>query len=100
LSVEIIEQFHPGKDGHRKNELTNAIRISLNKVANRIDRGYNIEIRVQPLKETAQDSQEEKKTAQQVKVIQAASKNMQFMKLEGAAILQLPEAEKTKPKKE
>lgn len=96
LAVEITEKYHPGKDGHRKNELTNAVRISLNRIANRIDRGYNIEVRVEPLKGPAQASEEGKNIAEQVKIIQAASANMQFLKLEGAPILQLSEGDKPK----
>jgi len=101
LTSELLEKYHPGKDGHRKNELANALRVSLNRIANRIDRGYNIEVRVEPVREPVQDNEAAKKTAEQIATIQAASKNMQFMKLEGAPILKLPEnAERQKPKKE
>jgi len=101
LTIEILEKHHQGKDGHRKNELANGIRVSLNRIANRIDKGYNIEVRVEPLKKATQDTEEEKKTAEQISIIQAASKNMQFMKLEGAPILKLPEnVDKEKTKKE
>jgi hypothetical protein len=101
LTVEILEKYHPGKDGHRKNELANALRVSLNRIANRIDRGYNIEVKVEPVKPTAEDNEEVKKTAEQIGTILAASKNMQFMKLEGKPILRLPEnVDKQKPKKE
>jgi hypothetical protein len=83
-------------------ERLHAIAIALhNRIANRIDPGYNIEVKVEPTKQAAQDSEASKKTAEQIETIQAASKNMQFMKLEGAPILKLPEhAEKPKPKKE
>jgi hypothetical protein len=101
LTLEILEKYHHGKDGHRKNELGNAIRVSLNRIANRIDRGFNIEVRVEPMKEVAPESDDAKKKAEQITAIQAATKNMQFMKLEGAPILRLPESvEKTKSKKE
>jgi hypothetical protein len=101
VTFEILEKFYQGKDGHRRNELGNAVRVSLNRIANRIDRGYNIEVRVEPLKESAQDNEEAKKTAEQICTIQGASKNMQFIKLEGVPILKLPEnAEKQKTKKE
>lgn len=100
LTVELLEKYHPGKDGHRKNELGNALRVSLNRIANRIDRGYSIEVRVEALK-AAPDTEEGKKTAEQIAAVQAASKNMQFMKLEGAPILKLSEnVDKQKAKKE
>lgn len=101
LTLELLEKYHHGKDGPRKNELANGIRVSLNRIANRIDRGYNIEVRVEPLKEDVPDNEESKKTAEEIGAIQAASKNMQFMKLEGKPILKLPEnTDKQKPKKE
>ena len=98
LCVEIVDKFYHG-DKHRKNELIIQTRFSLNKIANRIDRGYNIEVRVEPLKEVPKDNEPAKETAKNIQAIQAASKNMQFMKLEGKPILQLPESvEKTKSK--
>lgn len=105
LTVEIIEKYHPAKDGHRKNELKNAIRISLNRIANRIDRGYNIEVRAEPLKqdkkpEGESDGNEARNLQEAINTIQAAAKNMQFLKLGGSPILRLKESETEKPKKE
>lgn len=108
LSAEIVEIFHKEKDKGRKHELTNATRISLNKIANRIDRGYNVEVRVEPIQKTEKEDDATKEFREKVQLIQAASKNMQFMKLEGPPILRLTEAkekpaegkEKAKGKKE
>jgi len=100
ISVEIIDEFHQGKDkGGRKHELTNAVRISLNKIANRIDHGFNLEVRVEPTAqgEKAGGSEETQKA---VELIQAASANMQFLKLEGQPLLKLPEVEDKTKKKE
>jgi len=52
LTVEIVADFNSGQDDGRKNELTNAVRISLNKLANKIDRGFNIEVRAEPPRES------------------------------------------------
>jgi hypothetical protein len=99
LSVEIVDKFYHGKDSGRKHELTTQTRLSLNCIANRIDRGYNIEVRVEPLKEVAPNDNAAKATAEKIKAIQAASKSMQFIKVGGKPILQLPEnGEKTKSK--
>ena len=87
LSVQIVQEFHQGKDGGRKNELTNGVRVSLRRIAERVDRGYNIEVRVAPQKigqETTGDD-----NAAKIERIQAATKNMQFIKQEGAPILRL-----------
>jgi len=89
LSVEIVQQYHKGKDSGRKNELTNGVRISLNKIANRIDRGYNIEVRCEPVADS--ETSENTQTREAIAAIQTASENMQFLKLDGRPILKLPE---------
>jgi hypothetical protein len=75
----------------RKNELTSLTRVSLNRIANRIDRGYNIEVRVATVEPDGKSAQG-KAGDEHIAAIRAATKNMQFMKLEGKPILQLPEA--------
>lgn len=96
-SVEIINEFYHGKDKGRREELTTAVKISLTKIANRIDHGFNLEVRVEPpvKDEKAGESEEVRKA---VELIQAAAPNMQFLKLEGQPLLRLPEGE-AKPKK-
>jgi hypothetical protein len=91
LSVEIVNEFYQGNDSGRKNELIAAMHISLNKIANRIDHGYNIEVRCEPPapKDAAAQSEETKNAVAQVL---AASANMQFLKLDGKPLLGLPEA--------
>ncbi len=78
----------------RKNELMNATRIAMNKLANRIDKGYSLEVRVQSL--SADDDAEtmDKETVQQIEAIQKAAKGIEFIRLEGSPLLELPEAEK------
>jgi hypothetical protein len=91
FTVEIVSEYYTGKDAERKNELTNAVKISLNRMANRIDRGFNFEVRIAPPKTLPQDTKEANEIKQAVQTIQAASESMQYMKLEGPAILALPE---------
>jgi hypothetical protein len=90
FTVEIIKQY-PLRNAERKNELTTAVKISLNRVANRIDRGFNFEVRIEPPKALAKDAPENKEVQLAVQTIQAASVNMQYMRLEGPPILTLPE---------
>ncbi len=97
LAVEIVEKFYQGEDKSRKHELVNATRISLNRLANRIDRGFNIEVRMEPVKKADQKEEGSKDLAEKIQVIQEASRNMHFMKLEGAPILQLPEVFQAPP---
>jgi hypothetical protein len=91
FSVEFINESYTGTDGGRKNELRNAVRVSLNMVANRIDRGFNFEVRIQPPEAAGTDAA----AKQAVQAIQAASVSMQYMKLEGPPILALPEKPET-----
>ncbi|MBI1176993.1 hypothetical protein GC207_06085 [bacterium] len=90
LTQEIVKKYSAVKDEHRRNELSNAIGISLNGIANRIDRGFNIEVRVEPLNEKEVESVN-KDVKDGVETIQAATKNMQFLKHDGKSILRLPE---------
>jgi hypothetical protein len=72
FSVEFVNESYEGNDGGRKNELRTAVKVSLNMVANRIDRGFNFEVRIEPPK-TADANTEIKQAVQQ---IQAASVSM------------------------
>jgi hypothetical protein len=89
-SVDVVNQFYLGKDNGRKNELVTQVKVSMTMLANRIDHGLNIEVRIEP---PAADTPQAKDEAVQkaVAVIQAATPNMQFLKLEGPPLLQLPE---------
>ncbi|MEJ2703004.1 MAG: hypothetical protein P8Z79_11245 [Sedimentisphaerales bacterium] len=96
LALEVMAEYYKPSSVARKNELTDALRISLNKLANRIDRGYNIEVRVAELPkqevEEGQDNVEPTKTIQHFEAIKKAAPNLQFIRLEGEPVLSLPEA--------
>lgn len=91
LTIEIVDQYYRKKDDGRKNELKNAVRISLNKLANRIDQGFNLEVRVQPLTQKELTEEKDADTKKSIELIQNASMNMQFLKLDGKPILKLSE---------
>ncbi len=88
LSPEIVNEFYKGNDSGRKNELRTAVKVSLTMLASRIDRGYNFEVRCKPL---AAGKPEKEETKKAIAAIQAATANMQFLKLDGKPILKLPE---------
>ena len=89
-STELVAQFYTGKDDGRKNELVTQVRLSMNMLANRIDHGVNVEVRIEP--PSANDPRSKEEAIQNaVAVIQAATPSMQFLKLEGQPLLQLPE---------
>jgi hypothetical protein len=94
FAVEIEQRYCHIDDAHRRNEVKAALRISLAKLANRIDRGYHVEVRISqnpPAKESPESQREEFKEA--AATIKAASPAMQYIRLEGEPILSLPDAE-------
>ncbi|MCI0352736.1 MAG: hypothetical protein L0Z53_25220 [Acidobacteriales bacterium] len=97
-SVEIVNEFYKGKDKGRKHELVTKVRFSMNKIANRIDHGFNLEVRVEPPSQKQQPAPEDEEIQKAVTIIQAALPSMRFLKLEGKPLLTLPEAEKPKKK--
>jgi hypothetical protein len=102
LVQELLTEFHVGADEGRKNELSIELKYSLTKVANRVDRGFNIEVRMAEPEETDADTETEEEQADAIKHharIQGASETLQFLRLDGDPILSLPEEKAEKPKK-
>jgi hypothetical protein len=96
----LLHDFHKGADGARKNELKIELRYSLRKIANRIDQGFNIEVRVEPEIQTDEKIGVEDETRYEEMII-AAAPTLQFFKREGRPILSLPDEEQDdKEKKE
>ena len=89
LADEIIHDYKGKED--RKNELKNALVIALNKLANRIDKGFNVEIRIQPLPEPEEETDEAKKQFDIINKIQERARKIEFIKTTGESILSLPE---------
>lgn len=89
IAIEMVSDS-PVVDPDRKNELTNQWRISLTMIANRIDRNYNIEVRMASPKNAGESPE----TDEALKAIQEATPSMQYMRLEGEPILQLPEPDR------
>lgn len=98
---ELIKDFYQKSDKGRKNELETELRHALTKIANRVDRGYNIEIRVKPVpKEDKETEGDEAEDTLQVRIeqIESASKTLQFLRQDGKPILCLPESDDSKSK--
>lgn len=92
ISLEIINNFCKGKELGRKNELSNGLTISLNKIANRIDQGFNLEVRVEPLRNTTEEvTSDDNEKIQLIDSIQNLSKSMEFINTTGQPILKLSE---------
>jgi len=92
----LLNDFYERADGARKNELKIELRYSLRKIANRIDQGFNLEVRVAPQKDEAEATAEETKYRD---MIVNAAPTLQFFKREGNPILSLEEAKEEQPEK-
>jgi hypothetical protein len=98
---ELMKEFRGTVDSGRKNELTVELKLALNKLSNRIDSGFNIEVRMQAPGDLAEGDKENDETERKLvikhyKDISSVAKNLQFLKLEGDPILHLPEEDKGK----
>jgi hypothetical protein len=90
VSAEIVNEFYKGKDDARKHELSNAVRISLNRIANRIDRGFVLQVRCEPIAKTHENPKDEE-VQKAMSVVQAANANTKYPSLGGQPVLTLPE---------
>ena len=102
IVIEIDKEHYGGNDPQRRNELKNGLRIGFNKLVNRFDKGYNVEIRIS--EPDVPEKEEEQKKADKDKLklyeeIHDLTKKIEFMKVEGESILSLPEGDKDKSKK-
>jgi len=93
LADEIIEKHYHKDDDGRKNELRNSIEISLNKLANKIDKGFSFEPRAEPLEEgkDEEESNDQQKIRESIETIISISKTLQLVENNGEPILCLPE---------
>ena len=99
LVKELVKEFHHGGEKGRVNELKVELKYSLKKIANRIDRGFNIDVRMsEPATEEGEDTPAERDQTSYER-IQGAAAGMQFLKLEGDPILALEEDKPAKTRK-
>lgn len=102
IVVQIDNNYADIKDTGRRNELKNGLTIGFNKLVNRIDKGYNIEIRISkpdiPQEEEKQSKEDKAKLAIYNQVLDI-SHNIEFNKVDGESILSLSESQqKEKPR--
>jgi hypothetical protein len=97
LIPQLLTDFYRNAEPGRRNELKIELRQSLRKIANRIDRGFNIEIRMTPTREG--DAPVNEDQANYEKIIADAEPSLQFLKREGRPILSLREKDNEQPPK-
>jgi len=97
LVTELLKKYYNNKkDEGRRNELATELHFSLDTIARQIDKGYSVEVRVQPISDKQQPaakSDKVSKDAEHIKTILEVSKNLEFLRLEGDPILTLPESQ-------
>jgi hypothetical protein len=98
IATEMVHEYYRQDNKYLKSELTKSVRISLNKIANRIDRGFNIEVRVAATTKP-EELENNQALLKAMETIRAATSDTQFLKLEGRPLLRLPEAYDPPPKK-
>lgn len=92
LAKEIVKSHYKGKDTNRKNELINGLTISFNKIANRIDNGFNIDIRVEILPSNDDEKSENDVAKEElINSIKQSSESLEFINTSGKSILKLQE---------
>jgi hypothetical protein len=85
LTPELLEKYYKNQNAPRRHEFSTRLRKALIEIAKRIDKGYNVEIRLSP-----EDTQETSKDVN-IDAITSVLKNLEFIQLEGEPILSLPE---------
>lgn len=82
-----------GIESYRQNELRVELKASLNSLANRIDRGYNIDVRAseQAVADDDEEDQAASDDAEALRLIIEVSPNLRFIERAGEPILALPE---------
>lgn len=89
--VETLIQANPGPVVGRDHELKMELRLSLNGIANRIDRGYNIDVRVSEPDEVDEAEGGGDDDSAAIRTIVNASPNLKFINPSGHPMLSLPE---------
>jgi hypothetical protein len=90
LAEEIVDASAL-KDEHRKHELKIDVNWSLNRLANRIDGGYSIDIRTPPPPDEVAEEEEENAERARILEIRELSARISRLEVGGSRILELPE---------
>ncbi|MDP9418886.1 MAG: hypothetical protein M3P53_01825 [Actinomycetota bacterium] len=93
-AVDELVDERSGIEAGRNNELKTELRLTLHAIANRIDKGYNIDVRAKAPEESAEDSESTSVDglAQAFRTIAKVAPGLRFINRSGEPILSLPEA--------
>lgn len=102
LVKDLLNDFYKNGDDGRRNELKVELRFALKKIANRVDRGFNLEVRMEqpePTEPSESDANARDETSKHFERIASAAQTLSYVKLEGEPILSLPESSEDKSKR-
>ncbi|MCR1795884.1 hypothetical protein, partial [Leptospira sp. id769339] len=95
---ELLSSFGQDIAPGRRKEMEISLKYSMNKLSNRIDKGFNFDIKMRLDEKKAdaaeQGEPESGKNSEYYKTIEEKSKELEFLKLSGDNILSLPESDK------
>lgn len=97
LAQELIEGASSPPDPGRANELRVELKLSLNGLANRIDRGFNVEVRAGEVEAPRGDEPDEgddpelEAQREAARLVKAKQRELRFRRRDGHPILELPE---------
>ena len=94
---DLLESAHTSLDDGRKNELRTELKLSMNKLANRMDRGFNLEIRVnKPQLEYDNEEESSEFTEEEIGIyddIKTHCSNFAYIEKSKVPVIDLPETE-------
>jgi len=97
-AADVVNEFLKKEDKTRKTELMAAVKTALRRIALKIDKGFNFEVRAEQFADGDEKSKQNLELKGIIKKIQDLTIKIQFIKLEGQPLLSLPD-NVAKPKK-
>lgn len=94
LREELLAEDKTDRSGAEKNELGNAVEKALRRLARRIDRGFQVEVRVQPLPPVEDDvgeTEERKRMREVIALVEEVAPKLQYPTTHLDPILSLPD---------
>ncbi|WP_287373163.1 hypothetical protein [Prosthecochloris sp.] len=91
LAKELIENYGDHLEQGRKKEVLTELQFSLNKLANRIDRGFNIELRVSTTESDEKKNEKSQSNSSVKKRIMKSAAKIEYLDQINEPVLYLPE---------
>ncbi len=98
IAINLVLEYYPSEDGKRARQLVVELGAVLSMLANRIDRGYRVEVRtpLQPVSGAEGQAASDLTLPPHFVVIRRAARALAFVRPDGEAILELSESTKSR----